>query len=163
MTRSYDVELRDVFPYSGGRAAAPTRSAASVLKSHDKFPCSRMWFSITSGPAMDPSEVVPTTKLLDQTILGDTMSKGYTARRAAAKSARTCCRLVDEASVPRTQHHQTHLYIAATQGGITAMEHISDLVVLRARRFESSLCSTSLGRSLAARSGWPISSRWEQA
>ena len=70
---------------------------------------------------MDPSEVVPTTKLLYVTILGDTTSKGYTARRAAAKSARTCCRLVDEASLPCTQHHQTHLYLAATQGGITAM------------------------------------------
>jgi hypothetical protein len=112
---------------------------------------------------MGPSEVVPTTKLLYVTILGDTTSKGYTARRAAAKSARTCCRLVDEASVPRTQHHQTHMYPAATQGGITAMEHTSDLVVLRARRFERSLCSTSLARSPAARSGRSISSRWEQA
>ena len=134
----------------------PTRSIASVLKSHDKF-------SIMSGPAMDPSEVAPTTKLLYATILGDTTSKGYTARRAAAKSARTCCRLVDEASLPCTQHHQTHLYLAATQGGITAMEHTSDLVVLRARRFERSLCSTSLARSPAARSGRSISSRWEQA
>jgi len=112
---------------------------------------------------MDPSEVLPTTKLLYVTILGDTTSKGYTARRAAAKSARTCCRLVDEASLPCTQHHQTHLYLAATQGGITAMEHTSDLVVLRARRFERSLCSTSLARSPAARSGRSISSRWEQA
>ena len=141
----------------------PTRSVASVLKSHDKFLCSCMWFSITSSPAMDASEAVPTTKLLHQASLSDTTSKGYTVRRAAAKSARTGCTLADETSVPCAQHHQAHMYPAATQGGITAMEHTSDLVVLRARRFERSLCSTSLARSPAARSGRSISSSWEQA